>query len=267
MMRAWRLVDTGPLDGPANMAVDEALLDAFDPGRSAPALRLYGWNPPALSLGRFQQPERVLDLRRCREDGVPVVRRITGGGAIFHADELTYSIVCAPRHLPPAATVKESYRHLTGFLLDFYRGLGLPAAWAVDAAGDGSPLGARTDFCFAGREDFDILAGGRKIGGNAQRRLRDAIFQHGSIPLLDRVPDGLGYLLERPDGASLSTTDLRSLGVEAPAEALKGRLAAAFAASLGIDLSASGLTPEEQARAEALRRGKYAEFAWNGAAA
>ena len=132
MKTDWRLVDTGPLSGPANMAIDEALLDAFDPGRSAPVLRLYGWRPPALSLGRFQDPPSVLDLDRCRADGVPVVRRITGGGVIYHADELTYAIVCAPHHLPAASTIKETFRHLTGFLLAFYRSLGLDAGRGLD---------------------------------------------------------------------------------------------------------------------------------------
>ncbi|HEY3490218.1 MAG TPA: lipoate--protein ligase family protein [Candidatus Deferrimicrobiaceae bacterium] len=258
----WRLVDTGPLDGPANMAVDEALLDAFDPERSTPVLRLYGWNPPALSLGRYQDPAAVLDLDRCRADGVPAVRRITGGGVIYHADELTYAIVCAPQHLPPASTVKDSFRHLTGFLLAFYRGLGLDAAWAADVAADSGRLGERTAFCFAGKEDFDILVDGAKIGGNAQRRLRHAIFQHGSIPLADRVPTGIGYLREEPAAADLAVTSLETLGITLPPEALFARLAASFSDALGATLAPSSLTPAEQAGAAALRCGKYAEHDW-----
>jgi lipoate-protein ligase A len=259
---SWRLVDTGLRSGPANMAVDEALLDAFDPGRSTPVLRLYGWNPPAWSLGRFQEPSAVLDLDRCRADGVPAVRRITGGGAIYHADELTYAIVCAPRHLPPASTIKETYRHLTGFLIAFYRSLGLDAAWAADVAADGERLGGRTAFCFAGREDFDVMAGGRKIGGNAQRRLRGAIFQHGSIPLADRVDAGLRYLRERPAESGLRTASLSAFDIPPSAETLGARLAGAFAGSLGVSLVPSSLTAEEQRRAAELEGGKYAEFDW-----
>ena len=173
------------------MAIDEALLRSFDPESSLPVLRLYGWNPPALSLGRFQNAAEVLDLERCRADGVAVVRRVTGGGVIYHADELTYSLVCAPYQIPPASSVKDSFRVLTGFLLAFYRTLGLDAAYAVDAVPEGTRLGERTAFCFAGRESFDILADGRKIGGNAQRRLKGVIFQHGSIPLQNRAVTGL----------------------------------------------------------------------------
>src|SRR5512138_1693627 len=117
--RRWRFIDTGPSDGPTNMAIDEALLSSFDPNRSLPVLRLYGWSPAALSLGRFQNAEDVLDLDRCQAAGIPVVRRITGGGIIYHAAELTYSLVCAPYHLTPAASIKESFRILTSFLLSF----------------------------------------------------------------------------------------------------------------------------------------------------
>lgn len=260
---SWRLVDTGPLPGPANMAIDEALLDAFDPDRSPPVLRLYGWRPTALSVGRFQEPAAVLDLDRCRADGVPAVRRITGGGVIYHAEELTYAIVCAPRHLPPASTVKDTFRHLTGFLLAFYRSLGLDAHWAADVAADDARLGKRTAFCFAGKEECDILVDGRKIGGNAQRRLRNAIFQHGSIPLADRVGTGLRYLRERPAQDDLRVASLLDLGIDLPADALSRRLAASFERSLGASLAASELTDDEGSRAATMVAGKYAEYDWN----
>jgi lipoate-protein ligase A len=214
-MTSWRLIDTGSLDGATNMAVDEALLVSFDPARDRPVLRLYGWNPPALSLGRFQQADAVLDLERCSARSVPVVRRITGGGVIYHAAELTYSVVCAPRHLPARVSVKESFRVLTSFLLRFYRELGLSAAYAVDHYPAGTRLGDRTPFCYAGRESYDILADGRKIGGNAQRRQRDVIFQHGSIPLVNCAEQGARFLREPPAGAGGTTGALGDFGVVA----------------------------------------------------
>lgn len=254
----WRLIDTGPLDGAFNMAIDEALLDTFDPGKSTPVLRLYGWSPPALSLGRFQDAGKVLDLTRCKAGGVPVVRRITGGGVIYHADELTYAIVCGPQHLPEKTTIKESFRFLTGFLLSFYRELGIPAVYAADVPGNMSRLGKPTPLCFAGRESYDIQVDGRKIGGNAQRRLRKAIFQHGSIPLRDRVETGIGFLREKPSGQDLSVADLSMLGVNIPEEVLKKRLAAAFAGGIGGNLVPSEMTAAERERAEFLIRGKCA---------
>lgn len=259
----WRLIDTGPLDGASNMAIDEALLDNFDPGKSTPVLRLYGWSPPALSFGRFQDAGKVLNLERCRADNVTVVQRITGGGVIYHADELTYAIVCAPQHLPRETTVKESFRFLTGFLLTFYRELGLPAAYAAEVPEHISRLGKRTPFCFAGRESYDILIDGRKIGGNAQRRMKNAVFQHGSIPLMDRVATGIGFLRERPSGLDRSVADLTMLGVNIPEEGLKKRLAAAFAGTLGGTLVPSEMTAAERERAAWLISGKYASGNWN----
>ncbi len=237
------------------MAVDEALLEAFDPQRSKPVFRLYGWAPPALSLGRFQDAEDALDLDLCRARGVPVVRRITGGGVIYHADELTYSIVLSPHRLPGEASVDDSYRHMNGFLLAFYRALGLPAAYAADTPLPGaSQLGERTPFCFAGKERSDILIAGRKIGGNAQRRTRNALFQHGSIPLADRVPVGIGFMREKPSGLDGSVADLSTLGVTLPRSELKDRLAAAFEATFGADLVPSELTSEENRETERRRQ-------------
>lgn len=262
-VKTWRLIDTGSLPGPANMAIDEALLRGFDPNSSAPILRLYGWSPPALSLGRFQDADQVLNLERCREDDVAVVRRITGGGVIYHADELTYSIVCAPGQIPSAASVKDSFRVLTGFLLDFYRRLGLDAVYAQDAAPAGTRLGERTAFCFAGKESFDILANGCKIGGNAQRRLKGLIFQHGSIPLVNRAHTGLGYMREQGAELAHGAIALADCGVAAGADGLQRDLVAAFSYSFMVKLSKDVLSAQEQAAAEQLGRMKYATDSWN----
>jgi lipoate-protein ligase A len=246
-MTRWRLIDTGPLDGPTNMAVDEALLACFDPERSAPLLRLYGWSPSALSLGRFQNDHEVLDLGRCARASVPVVRRITGGGVIYHAEELTYALVCAPHHIPTATTIKESFRILTAFLLCFYEKLGLAARYAVDHCPAGTRFGERTPFCFAGKESYDILVGGRKIGGNAQRRLRHAIFQHGSIPLVNRAAEGAGFLREPPVGIGEATSALAEVGICPDPGELKTLLAEAFRETFGIDWKADWLSSMEEA--------------------
>jgi len=258
----WRLVDTGPLDGPTNMAIDEALLLNFDPARSQPVLRLYGWQPAALSLGRFQPAAEVLDLGRCAAANVPVVRRITGGGVIYHCDELTYSLVCAPQQIPAAASVKASFRVLTSFLLRFYQELGLDAAYAVDHAPHGTCLGERTDFCFAGKENYDILINGKKLGGNAQRRLRSTIFQHGSIPLRNSVATGLGFLRKRPAGVEGKTTCLEELGVVSDSLRLKEALVAAFVEVLSGPLAQGGLTAEEAEAAGRLQEEKYLNEGW-----
>jgi lipoate-protein ligase A len=258
----WRLIDAGPQDGPCNMALDEALLSCFDAEHSLPVLRLYGWDPPALSIGRYQDAEAALQLDLCAADGVPVVRRMTGGGIIFHAQELTYSIVCSPGHIGEASGVKDGFRRLCGFLLGTYGRLGLDAAFATDRNLAGVRLGERTAFCFAGKEEFDVLVQGRKIGGNAQRRMRGAILQHGSIPLENRVQDALRYLKEPAPGAA-GAVSLAELGLSPDLAKLKEMLVDAFEERLGVRLLPHRVSDEEERAAAELEEKKYRHDGWN----
>jgi lipoate-protein ligase A len=261
--QAWRLIDTGPLQGAHNMAVDEALLCLFKTETTDPILRIYGWNPPALSLGRFQVAENVLDLERCRADSLQFIRRVSGGGAIYHADELTYSIVCSPEHITSTTSVKDSFRVLTGFLIDFYQTLGLNANYAVDTVSDAERLGTRTDFCFAGKETFDILLGHMKIGGNAQRRLKNIIFQHGSIPIINRAHHGLQYMKDRSSEYAENAVSLSDCGVNSDITQLKGMLVEAFKRHMGVDTTNSYLTQDELRIAQELLLKKYVSDQWN----
>lgn len=258
----WRLIDTGTLSGPENMALDEALLCSFDQC-SKPILRLYGWHPAAISLGRFQKAREVLDIESCLADSTTIVRRITGGGVIYHADELTYSIICAPEQIPETNSIKDSFRVLTGFLLRFYRDLGLDASYAVDGHNPGEKLGERTPFCFAGKESYDILVNGRKIGGNAQRRLKRIIFQHGSIPILDRVADGVACLRHHPENLAGRVTCLAAQGVVRDTENLKTVLKNAFCSNLDTYLRETGPTDHELRLADRLLHEKYLNDIWN----
>jgi lipoate-protein ligase A len=261
--KTWRLIVTQPLPGAENMAIDEALLRSFDPLSSLPVLRLYGWNPPALSLGRFQKASEVLDLERCRAEGIAVVRRVTGGGVIYHADELTYSLVCAPGQIPPASSIKDSFRVLTGFLLSFYRALGIDAAYAADAAPEGTRLGERTPFCFAGKESFDILAGGCKIGGNAQRRLKGIIFQHGSIPLQNRAGIGVTYMRDHSPEHADGTASLAEFGISSCRDTLLEGFKAAFSEYFGTGLNSDTLSERERVDMDELLVSKYRTDSWN----
>jgi lipoate-protein ligase A len=261
----WRFIDSAPADAATNMAVDEALLASFDPACSVPVFRLYSWNPPAFSLGRFQKASASLDLHRCRESGIDVVRRITAGGIIYHADEITYSIVCAPRHLLPARTVKESFERLCGFLLLAYSRLGLKSSFAIRAEEPGAKLGEKTEICFAGREEYDILVEGRKLGGNAQRRTRDVVFQHGSIPLSNCLKESLPffYAPARPERPDRLTAALREFDRGRNKAEIRNLLAESFAEHFGVRLQEDALDPSEQENAARLRALKYSSDRWN----
>ncbi|MEW5933385.1 MAG: biotin/lipoate A/B protein ligase family protein, partial [Bacillota bacterium] len=121
----WRLIRDGYHDGATNMAVDEAIMLAHARGEVPPTLRFYGWRPPALSLGYAQKAEREVDLEACRRAGVDVVRRPTGGRAVLHDREVTYSVVISTALFP--GSVVETYRRLSAGLVEGLRLLGLQA--------------------------------------------------------------------------------------------------------------------------------------------
>jgi lipoate-protein ligase A len=159
--------------------------------------------------------------------------------------------------------VKDSFRVLTGFLLDFFRSLGLSPSYAVDVASGTERLGERTAFCFAGKESFDILIDGRKIGGNAQRRRKDIIFQHGSIPIINCAHHGLQYMKDNSPRYAESSVSLSDLGISRYLSALKTQLLESFSKHMGVAIRIDSLSPEEQHSTHQLMIEKYAADWWN----
>lgn len=176
----WRLlIEDEPRSGPANMAIDHALALACAAGESPPTLRFYRWNPPAVSIGR-NQPAAEIDLDMVSEHGFDIVRRTTGGRAILHIDELTYSIV-APRNEPRVqGAVMDTYLRLSNGLLAGLTQLGVHADKAGADVRTGKDVSAA---CFEVPSAYEITVNGRKLMGSAQSRKRDFVLQHGSLPL------------------------------------------------------------------------------------
>ncbi|NNM66819.1 MAG: lipoate--protein ligase family protein [Spirochaetales bacterium] len=231
-MKIWRVWFSEAFTGAENMAWDEALFQTSASKKTGiPVLRFYSWNPATLSLGRFQNPD--LGLKPDRPN-LPLVRRSTGGGAIWHADEITYSIACHQDHLG-VDTVKASFERLCGFLLETWKNLGWKSVFAKDSISLGT-LGQITAACFSGKEEYDILVEGKKLGGNAQRRQGGSIFQHGSIPnILDWTL--LTSLFDKDSCPNPDLiTDLRSLGWVESRERLEKLLAHTFARHLKVEI-------------------------------
>lgn len=259
--RQWRILDTGPCDPQTNMALDEALLLGFLRHRSPPTLRLYGWDPAAISIGVSQDAARELDIGACRRSAVPFVRRMTGGGIIVHDRELTYSIACAREDLGARGRVILSYKTIAAFLVAFYRQCGLDAGFACDRD-PAARLGAPSAVCFAGREKYDIVVGGRKIGGSAQRRMRDAIFQHGSIPMERCANRAAGCVRSPMASPAVAATLADLLGRCPDRAALAADLVRAFTGTFGVAAKAGLLSREEERLRDLLRKEKYANDAW-----
>lgn len=151
-----------------------------------PVLRFYAWSPPAVSIGRFQDVGTAVDAEACRRRGFDIVRRVTGGRAVLHCSELTYSIVARTDHPFFPSTVLGTYKVIASGLVAGLRYLGLPAEMVSRSGRHASLVTARsTDAaCFSSPSWYEILVGDRKIAGSAQRRVSSAFLQHGSI-LLD----------------------------------------------------------------------------------
>ncbi|MBN1884076.1 MAG: lipoate--protein ligase family protein, partial [Candidatus Krumholzibacteriota bacterium] len=233
-MNRWILLDDDALPGAENMARDEYLLSRAESGGGAPALRLYSFSPPALTVGFHQDPFRVLDIDAVRADGVDVVRRITGGRALLHAGELTYCVT-APLDDPAlGGGLQETFLGISGAIVDALRLLGVEAELASGRSygrerGTASP-------CLVSASRHEIAVRGRKIVGSAQRRTRRALLQHGSI-LLDGDSTRIGRYL----GGSWSnledqvTSISEETGAPADAARLRQELVAAFGARFGVD--------------------------------
>ncbi len=266
-MDTWRLLLTPPARGAWNMAVDEAILEACGRGASLPALRLYAWQPPCLSLG-YAQPFTDADLPRLQARGWDLVRRPTGGRAILHTDELTYAVIAPPHEPRAAGTVLECYSRLALALMTALRALGLP----VEMAETFDPANrAPNPVCFETPSTYEITVRGKKLVGSAQARRKEGVLQHGSLPLtgdLARITQALAF----PDEGSRARAAQRLLARAATVESALGRLVswdeasrafiAAFQDVLRLRLQLGELSDEEKSRAEELARDKYGHPNW-----
>lgn len=233
---AWRLLDDlgAARSAEEQMTADVAMLRAVADGAPS-ALRLYQWNPPALSLGRFQ-PAADVDDEACRRAGVEVVRRPTGGRALLHGGDLTYA-VAMPRPAGAAGSVDAVYCRLAAALVAGLAQLGVDASVARH---DGRATGP---VCFTSMEGADLRVGERKLCGSAQVRRGGAVLQHGSV-LLRRLPvDEVTLLHLRPgDDRRLArerlrdrTVTLGELGVAVTAGAVAEALVDGFRSTLDVD--------------------------------
>ncbi|MGC9554231.1 MAG: lipoate--protein ligase family protein [Thermoplasmatota archaeon] len=243
-MQSWRFIDHGPRDAATNMAIDEALLMS---GR--PTLRLYTWSPSAVSIGYFQAIREEVNLEACEREGVEVVRRISGGGAVYHdaQGEITYSLV-----VPEAAvsgTVQDSCAAICSALVAGLREMGVEAVF--------SPLN-------------DVVVNGKKISGSAQTRRHGVVLQHGTV-LVDLDAIRMFSLLRVSAAkiadkgivaASQRVTSLRAEVGAVDHRTVREALRQGFSRVFKADLPPETLTHEEKERLPGLRD-KYASRQWN----
>ena len=267
MNESWRLYISPPAIGAWNMAVDEAILESVVRGDALPTLRLYSWKPPCLSLGR-SQPYADVDINALKTNGWDIVRRATGGRAILHTDELTYSII-APKDNPHiSGTLLESYQHLAQALLLALKTLGANVAMNEEKTERNTQ---NNPVCFETPSAYEITVDGKKLIGSAQARKKGGVLQHGSLPLtgdLRRVTQALNF----PDAESRQIAAEKLLSRASTLESALGREIAWSAASksfihafetvLDIQLKREELAKSEIIRVDELIQKKYAHPDW-----
>lgn len=252
----WRLLDTPPAPGAWNMAVDEALAESVRAG-GPPVLRVYRWSPPCLSLGR-NQPSGGYDRDEIRRRGLDVVRRPTGGRAVLHHRELTYSVATRDGAL---GGPRQSYAALNRALVAGLARMGV-AAHLQPAGAARAPLPSLAP-CFEQPVEGEVTAGGRRLVGSAQRSDRGVMLQHGSLPIHDDQSAVAALLRAQVQAAPPEppATLAELLGAAPDWDALVEALAAGWEAELGARLQRSGLTGEELQRSEG-HRVRYEDPAW-----
>jgi len=268
-MNPWRLIITRAGSGAWNMAVDEAILEHVQAGqgKSLPTLRLYAWDPACLSLGQAQ-PFADVDYAQLNTRGWDVVRRATGGRAILHTDELTYSVTGSVEEPVLAGGVLESYNRLAQALLLAVKNLGLPVEMRKGKANESA---APNPVCFEVPSTYEITVGGKKLIGSAQARKKEGVLQHGSLPLtgdLTRICQALVFENE----AARENAARRLFGRATTVESALGRAVSwdeaaeafirAFETQLGVCLERGELSESEAKRAEELVREKYDHPSW-----
>ncbi len=250
------------------MAVDESILEHIHRGESQPTLRLYSWNPPCLSLGHAQSFKDV-DIERLKSHGWEVVRRVTGGRAILHTDELTYSVTGSEHEEILSGGVLESYNRLSKALLYAVQSLSLPVQVQE---GKNTPASQNLNpVCFEVPSSYEITVDGKKLIGSAQARKKEGVLQHGSLPLtgdLTRICDALIFENESARQTAKdrllarATTVKSALGVGIDWETAAQAFVRGFEAELGIQFKRGEMSASEVQRTEELVKEKYAHPAW-----
>jgi lipoate-protein ligase A len=243
----WRIIGLEAHDAYTNMGVDMALLESVRDRRSEPTIRFYRWKPSAVSIGTFQSMEREVNTQKCRELGIDCIRRMTGGGAVYHdfSGEITYSVI-APLFLFPNG-IRESYRFICDWIISGLKAIGIAATFA--------PIN-------------DIIVDGKKISGNAQTRKQGVLLQHGTILYdtdLRTMFSVLNVSAEKMSDKIMKNAEERVTSVSKHAkvsiEGLYSALVQGF--TEGKEFEFGQISEEESVRAEELAKTVYRTDAWN----
>src|SRR5579875_262759 len=262
--RAYRFLNTGIQSAAMNMAIDEAILMHHLRGDVPPTLRVFRWSQPSISLGRFQRLEQEIRVDVCQQQGVALVRRPTGGRAVYHRDEFTYSIVISKNYEVPSGVVA-AYAFLAQGIIAALAQLGVQAELSEGRVSK-NPSAA----CFASSTQADLTSGGYKMVGSAQVWREEALLQQGSLPLADRSAEFYNLLsfpteAAREEALTLyreHTTPLHTFASAATWDDVANAFHVGFSQDLHTQFVPGELTASELALAQQLVADKYSKLTW-----
>ena len=274
MKTKWYFINSGPCSPAYNMALDEALLHWHSKGLIPPVIRFYEWNPATLSIGYFQRAQKDIDFDQLHKLNLGFVRRPTGGRAVLHEHELTYSVIVSEEYPNMPKTVTEAYRVISEGLLLGFRNLGLDAYFSVPDTEEKRDIlkKPKSAVCFDAPSWYELVVEGKKVAGSAQTRQEGVILQHGAI-LIDLDDEKLISLFKFPSEASrermrkhlpqkavaINQLANRKVDVETCAKAFhKG-----FEDALDVELVPYELTEEQQDFVDNLAKTRYETDEWN----
>lgn len=264
----WRLLNYRPYSAFENMAIDEAIFQETVKNKKPPTLRFFGWHPAAVSIGYFQELKTEINFNQCQWSGVDIVRRITGGKAVYHHDEVTYSLTAGSSAKIFPGNISGTYEKISLCLARGLSELGINAHLAEGEKSAASKKKNGSSCCFSIPSGNELLVDGRKICGSAQMRTHGGFLQHGSLLMTFDPVETAALILsswasEPAEKLRRSVTAVNEV-ISSPVspERLCAVLQKGFINELGIDLSEEPLTPAEKELSACLVE-KYESHAWN----
>lgn len=277
----WRLIKDSYHTGFMNMAIDEAIMIAHREGFVPPTIRFYQWSPPAVSLGYFQDLQKEIDVDTCKNMGIDIVRRPTGGKAVLHDKELTYSFIIKESHPLVNDSILETYKKISGGIIRglFYLGIKadlVPLREKLKSTPSGNEAKSKIphsdikSICFSVPSQYEVQVKGKKIVGSAQVRKREIVLQHGSL-LIELEKDKLFSVFNFPSAKIREKlkTGFKATSLE---EILKKKinftelseiLPRGFEEEFGARLVEGKLTKQEEKISKDLLENKYSTCEWN----
>ncbi len=277
----WRLIKDSYHTGFMNMAIDEAIMIAHREGLVPPTIRFYQWSPPAVSLGYFQDLKKEIDVDACKNLGIDIVRRPTGGKAVLHDKELTYSFIIKENHPLVNDSILETYKKISGGIIRGLSYLGItaelvPLREKLKNSSSGNEIKSKIShsdiksICFSVPSQYEVQVEGKKIVGSAQVRKREIVLQHGSL-LIELEKDKLFSVFNFP---SVQIRERHKIRFKATSleEILKKKinfselseiLPRGFEEEFGVKLTEGKLTEQEEKISKELFENKYSTYEWN----